>query len=272
MTNLEQILKTEAAAIPTLSSALGHGAADKRIEILRLVKATGSISEAARQARVSYKAAWQAIDTLSNLASTALVKRAVGGAGGGGARVTLAGDKLLEAAIKLNEARDSVLASLHFDGNVMPAEVRLLSGLRIKTSMRNQLPCTVEKMKIQGHQVTVDLALQGGAMVVSRITKASAELLGLTMHQQVVALCKATAVRVAPLTSATAPPNLAEGRQTLAGRTVRVSRSALCDEVSLELKGGLQLVGFADSGSGITKHTTVQAWLDASSLVIAIET
>ena len=40
---------------------------DKRIDILRRIKETGSISEAARASGVSYKAAWQALETLENL-------------------------------------------------------------------------------------------------------------------------------------------------------------------------------------------------------------
>ena len=67
-----------------LGKALGHSKTDKRIDILRRLQDAGSISEAARRAGVSYKAAWQAIDILSNLAGTPLVEKVVGGAGGGG--------------------------------------------------------------------------------------------------------------------------------------------------------------------------------------------
>ena len=66
----------------SLSAALGHALTDKRIDILRHIGECGSISQAARAAGVSYKAAWQAVDTLTNLAGAQLVARAVGGAGG----------------------------------------------------------------------------------------------------------------------------------------------------------------------------------------------
>jgi molybdate transport system regulatory protein len=68
-----------------LPDALGHAITDKRLLILRSLANAGSISQAAREAGVSYKAAWQAIDTLSNLSGVALVEKVVGGAGGGGA-------------------------------------------------------------------------------------------------------------------------------------------------------------------------------------------
>ena len=62
----------------SLSDALGHALTDKRIDILRQIGACGSISQAARAVGVSYKAAWQALDTLTNLAGSPLVSRAVG--------------------------------------------------------------------------------------------------------------------------------------------------------------------------------------------------
>ena len=74
---------------PDLAEVLGHASTDKRIDILRRIGDGGSISEAARRAGVSYKAAWQAIETLSNLAGTPMVEKAVGGSGGGGSRCGL---------------------------------------------------------------------------------------------------------------------------------------------------------------------------------------
>ena len=59
---------------------------DKRLDILRRIQDTGSISEAARTAGVSYKAAWQAIETLSNLAGSPLVEK-TSAASKGAARV-----------------------------------------------------------------------------------------------------------------------------------------------------------------------------------------
>ena len=81
----------------SVSQALGYDMADRRIAILRGIAQSGSISQAARDVGVSYKAAWQAIDTLTNLAGVPLVERSVGGAGGGGARLTPAGERLLAA-------------------------------------------------------------------------------------------------------------------------------------------------------------------------------
>lgn len=253
------------SAEPSFASAFSHEPADKRIEILRLVGDSGSISQAARQAKVSYKAAWQAIDTLTNLAGVALVERAVGGSGGGGATLTPAGQKLLAVAGLLNETRSQVLAAFKSNELLLPRALPALSNMSVRTSMRNQLPCLVDKLEVRGQMARVHLKLAGGAMLVSRITKASAELLGLQKGQTVLALCKATAVAVTP--SAAAKP---EGVQGLHGQAVRISRGATGDEVSLQLDGGLQLVGFAAAGSGLKTKGLVQALVDESAVVIAL--
>ena len=87
-----------------LADVLGHEATDKRIDILRRIGEVGSISEAARGAGVSYKAAWQALETLTNLAGVPLVEKVVGGTGGGGAVLTPAGQRVLQAAHALRSS------------------------------------------------------------------------------------------------------------------------------------------------------------------------
>lgn len=256
------------ATPPALSfgNALSHEPADKRIEILRLIGQSGSISQAAREAGVSYKAAWQAIDTLTNLAGVVLVERAVGGAGGGGAKITAAGEHLLAVATRLAESRQAVLAGAHADTASTSLAAPGLSHIGVRTSMRNQLPCQVEKLDRQGQMVRVHLRLAGGAVLVARITRASAELLGLHKQQAVLALCKATAVAVTVQPTGEASP----GGPALAGRALRISRGTTGDEVALQLDGGLQLVGFAAPGGGLKARFRVSALINESAVVIAL--
>lgn len=252
-------MKTPSPAALSFGSALSHEPADKRIEILRLIGESGSISQAARDAGVSYKAAWQAIDTLTNLAGGVLVERAVGGAGGGGALLTDAGRQLLTVADRLTESRRQVLA-----GVAAESDSPVLTHIGVRTSMRNQLPCRVDTLEAKGQTVRVFLQLADGTALVSRITRASAELLGLKKDLAVLALCKATAVVVAPRAT-----SCAIGQQ-LHGRAQRISRGASGDEVALLLDAGLQLVGFAAPGTGIRAKTPVSALIDESAVVIAL--
>ncbi|MFC5497428.1 TOBE domain-containing protein [Caenimonas terrae] len=245
-----------------LAGALGHEAADKRIDILRRIGQAGSISEAARAAGVSYKAAWQAIDTLGNLAGSPQVAIAVDGAGGGGARLTPAGRQLLQAADEMARAREQALARL--DGRRGAAAAAVAAALGMRTSMRNQLPCSVKAMKTAGGMVRVELALADGGMLAARITRESAQLLALAPGLPVLALCKATAVHVGATIARAA------GRNLLRGSVTRASRAAGGGEVALALDAGLQLVGFAGSGHGLKPRSAAMASVDETAVVIAL--
>ena len=269
-----------------LPAALGHELTDKRIAILREIGVCGSISQAARAVGVSYKAAWQAVDTLTNLARVPLVARAVGGAGGGGASLTSPGPELLAAADAMPQARGAVIA----DWQARPYTGQALARLAVRTSMRNQLPCVVQRLEALGPIVRVHLTLEvpqtaqadsrselGGhkdaaawPSLTSRITRESAELLGLAAGQAVQALCKATAVRV--LRAATGGEVVRSGACALQAKAVRVVRGQLGDEVAAELWGsapwGLQMVGFAAPGSGLRAGSRVVLELEENAVVL----
>lgn len=232
------------------------------MDILRLIGHTGSISAAARRAAVSYKAAWQAIHTLTNLAGVPLVDSAVGGAGGGGAKLTLAGLQLLDAAQQMEAARGAVLA--RFTGGAAQA----LPGTGLRTSMRNHLPCRVTKLQfpVSGDpMLRVVLALPEGGEMVSSITRESAELLALEPGLSLLALCKATALVVC---AGQVP--VREQVNQLSGRVTRLSRGSLRDEVTLSLPGELQLVGFADRPNRLRVGSRASACLAENAVVLAL--
>ncbi len=273
----------------SLSDALGHALSDKRIDILRQIGEGGSISQAARAVGVSYKAAWQAVDTLTNLAGTPLVQRAVGGAGGGGAVLTDAGQQLLAAADAMAQARGAVLSRWQAD----PHAGRAVARLAVRTSMRNQWPCVVQGLQVHGQIVLVHLGLalaaagegaceppesdrsDGADFLAARITRESAELLGLQPGLAVQALCKATAVRVERAAPGAPVPQAPASTYRLPAKAVRVVRGALGDEVAAELMlgaraTGVQMVGFAAPGSGLRVGSRVVLVVEDTAVVLAL--
>jgi molybdate transport system regulatory protein len=144
-----------------------------------------------------------------------------------------------------------------------------LAALALRTSMRNQLPCRVDQMKPLNGQMLVSLRTAGGDTLESRITRESAQLLGLRPGLPVLALFKATAVSIG------AEQPAVDGANRLIGTVTRTSRSATGGELHLGLAGGVGVVGFATETT-TTPETPplrrgVQAWaaVDASAIVIA---
>ena len=71
--------------------AMGPGKA----ELLEAIAATGSISASAKRLGMSYRRAWLLVDTMNRCFREPLVASATGGTGGGGARVTAFGERVL---------------------------------------------------------------------------------------------------------------------------------------------------------------------------------
>jgi molybdate transport system regulatory protein len=76
---------------------LAHG----RITLLERIKASGSISGAARSMEMSYRHAWELVESMNRAAPRPLVETATGGKGGGGARLTPEGEKMIRLFWKI---------------------------------------------------------------------------------------------------------------------------------------------------------------------------
>jgi molybdate transport system regulatory protein len=66
-----------------------------RAELVEVIGTTGSISAAAEQLQVPYRRAWEKVQQMEAGLGVKLVDTTVGGAGGGGARLTPAGEQAL---------------------------------------------------------------------------------------------------------------------------------------------------------------------------------
>lgn len=66
-----------------------------KIELLERIRGTGSISAAGRQMEMSYKRAWSLVEEMNTAFADPLVASTRGGSGGGGARLTPAGEEVI---------------------------------------------------------------------------------------------------------------------------------------------------------------------------------
>jgi molybdate transport system regulatory protein len=79
----------------TIVLASGGRIGPGKVALLESVRATGSISAAARAMGMDYKRAWLLIDSLNRAFDTPAVERVTGGPKGGGATLTAFGEELL---------------------------------------------------------------------------------------------------------------------------------------------------------------------------------
>jgi molybdate transport system regulatory protein len=78
---------------------LGEG----RVHLLKAIQETGSLSKAAKSLNISYKKAWQMLDSVNKSAKKPVTINSVGGKGGGGAELTEYGNSLITAFDEINK-------------------------------------------------------------------------------------------------------------------------------------------------------------------------
>ncbi|KAB0657491.1 TOBE domain-containing protein [Burkholderia diffusa] len=236
-----------------------------RIALLAAIGDTGSITRAAKAVGLSYKAAWDAIDTMNNLAGEPLVTRSTGGKGGGGTTLTPRATSLIAAfrTIEREHRRFIDAASAAVSG--FDVDWALIGRIGMKTSARNQLFGKVESIVRGTVNDEVTLVLPGGQVIVAVLTHESADALGLRPGADACALVKASWVVLAVDDEGGAEASLkVSARNQLHGTVETVAAGAVNSEVTLALDGGGTLTAV------VTNDSVGALQLDAGRCAIAL--
>lgn len=246
------------------SARLGSPA---RIALLEQIGLCGSITGAARAAGMSYKAAWDAIDAMNNLAGAPLVERLVGGKGGGGATLTARGRQLVDNYRILAREHQAFLDQLNQRAG-LAGDVDLIRRLAMKTSARNEFYGSVASVRrgAVNDEILIDLA--GGQQLAAIVTSDSTALLQLAPGTAVVALVKASSVM---LVTDIGPARFS-ARNQLQGSIDRIVPGAVNSEVSLALAGGATVVAVITNDScramGLAEAMPATALFKASDIIL----
>ncbi|EKN4687368.1 molybdenum-dependent transcriptional regulator [Yersinia ruckeri] len=232
----------------------------RRIALLKQIQHTGSISQGAKLAGISYKSAWDAINEMNTLAEETLVDRATGGKGGGGAQLTRYGERLIQLYDLLAQIQQKAFDTLSDDSLPLDSLLAAISRFSLQTSARNQFFGTVierDHRQVQ-QQVTILLA-DGKTQLCTAITQQSADRLHLSAGKEVLALIKAPWVKlVTDQALASAADN------ALSGSVASIDPGTAQSEVIVTLSGGASLC------STLSNHKLHQLNLQVGSPVTAM--
>lgn len=104
-------------------NAVGPG----KIALLERMRDTGSLSQAARELDMSYRRAWQLLESLNTSFREPVILTSVGGKGGGGSVVTELGEALIDAYRRL-EREASAKAGEYFASLISKAMRKPAAG------------------------------------------------------------------------------------------------------------------------------------------------
>lgn len=246
-----------------------------RIALLAAIQQTGSITGAAKAVGMSYKAAWDAIDTMNNLAGTTLVVRATGGKGGGGTTLTAQALRLIDTYRVIEREHRAFLERAGAAIEGFAQDWRLIGRIGMKTSARNQLFGTVSKVTRGSVNDEVELTMSGGQSIVAVLTRESTTSLGLAEGVEAFALVKASWVMLmVDDAEESSRPMRISARNQLRGKVSSVTPGAVNAEVSLALDDATTITAVITNESvttlGLVQGQSAIAAFKASSVILGV--
>lgn len=241
----------------------------QRVALLASIAEHGSITQGAKAIGMSYKAAWDAIDAMNNLAGEPLLDRSAGGKGGGGTRLTRRGAQLVANFRRIEYEHNVFMQHLSRQSQGLADDFLLLQTMKMKTSARNQFSGTVAAIKRGAVNDEVLLRIVGGQEIVAIITQESTDALGLREGGEAFALVKASSIILA-----TGKGSKLSARNQLRGTVCRVQPGAVNSEVSIALPGGGTIAATVTRESEqeleLQVGTEATALFKASSVIIGV--
>jgi molybdate transport system regulatory protein len=257
-----------------VATDMGTFLGDTRIRLLEAIDQHGSISQAAKHVPLSYKAAWDAVDAMNNLADQPLVERIAGGKHGGGTVLTAHGRKVIAlyraVETEYQQALDRLMVQwAEVDAGNVRSFQQLLRRMAMRTSARNQFVCTIVGLRDGDVDYEVYLRVDAHHELVAVVTRDSAEQLELSIGTEVVALVKASAVLLL-----TDEGLRTSARNHLWGEVLRVVEGPVNSEVTLGLGQGKTVTAVVTHESvvalGLVPGIRACAVFKSSSVILSV--
>lgn len=164
----------------------------KRIRLLKEIRQCGSINQAAKNAKVSYKSAWDHLAAMNAISPKPLLERNIGGKHGGGTVLTIYAKRFLQLYDLLEQTQQKAFAILQDESIPLDSILHATSHFSLQSSARNQFLGTISKLSYQNIHCFVEIQLKGiNQPLAVSITEKSAIRLNLTLGKEVMLMIKA---------------------------------------------------------------------------------
>ncbi|AYJ79191.1 molybdenum-binding protein [Aliarcobacter cryaerophilus ATCC 43158] len=231
---------------------------EKRIELLKAIKQTGSINKAATLVPMSYKSAWEAVEAMNNLSISPIVTKETGGAGGGGTKLTNYGENLLTTYSLLKEEQRKFLENLNRITDLNSGTLKTIRRLSMQISARNQIIGTIEKISLGAVNAEIQMKLKSGKSIISIITNSSVENLGLAINDEVVAVIKSSNVLLSTETNLKL-----SARNSLNGNIEEINIGSVNAEIVVNIGNEDKIVAIVNINSIENMNLKIGANVDA---------
>jgi molybdate transport system regulatory protein len=251
---------------------------EKRISLLEQIDIHGSLSTAAKAAEISYKAAWDALNVMNNLAERPLTIAATGGSGGGGTILTDEGKKVIQLFRSFEQEHQNSLIRLEKTLGDIDHYLPLLQGMNLRISAKNLRISTkniftgvISDIVRDISVAQVALELKSGHQIYAVISNDSIDELKLEKGSTASALIKASSVMI----SNAPEPLIISAKNMIRGKISTISENVVQGEVSLDIGGGDTITSTITQSSvkrlGLKVGDEAWAIIKTSSVIIGVD-
>lgn len=164
----------------------------KRIALLNEIKQCGSINQAAKNCKISYKSAWDHLSLMNEISPKPLFERTAGGKNGGGTVLTRYAERLLQLYALLEETQQRAFEILQDEHIPLDNPLSATAKFALKSSARNQFFGEVVEIIPKETQTNVMIQLANSSQKLTAcITAQSTERLALQRGKEVILMIKA---------------------------------------------------------------------------------
>lgn len=169
----------------------------KRVRLLKEIQKCGSINQAAKNAKVSYKSAWDHLAAMNDISPKPLLERNVGGKNGGGTELTIYAQRLLQLYDLLEKTQEKAFHILQDESLPLDSVLHATARFSLQSSARNQFFGKITHLRHENIHCFVDIDIDGfpTPLTVS-ITEKSAVRLKLAPGKEVMMMIKAPWIKI----------------------------------------------------------------------------
>ncbi len=243
---------------------LGSG----RIQLLKIIEKTGSMNAAAKEMKMSYKAAWERVNSMNALADEPLITRTTGGRGGGGTTLTPYAHQLIQTYERLRTVHTKFIDRFAEAGGDADRLESILNRTFLTTSARNQLPSKVKSITQDELSTNLELSLFGDVSLISSITSKSAKDMALAIGSDTYAIIKSSDIDIVKI-----PPKASNTLNIINGVIEFIETSQHSQEVTLKVNDSLSLVAASSKdGSELNLQVGQSAYavLNTKNIIIGL--
>lgn len=263
--------KTEFAAPLWLNKNRKAFLQSRRIDLLEKIDELGSITRAAKAAGMSYKGAWDAVNSMNNLADKPLTVNVTGGRAGGGTFLTEEGRGLVQMFRMVEKEHGKALLNIGKNADNLERLLNLMRRISMRISAKNICYGRICDIRRGNLLAEVAIALKSGHRILSIITVESVESLGLIVGEDAYAVIKSSSV----LVSSDIEGLKISAGNLLRGRVVSIRTDAVMSEVILDIGGGDTIAATVSAGGAqglnLSEGEEACAIIDASNIIIGID-